>query len=215
MMRSAKMGTLLGALALLAFAAAGDRPSPGAALAQGQAKVPSRDAGVALAPFAMPANIAPALPPAQPIPFSHAQHAGALALPCAGCHTGADQENANGGRMTFPATALCMGCHESIARERPAIQRLARYHAAGEPVPWARVYEVLPGVAWRHRPHLEAGVSCATCHGDVARLAVMAEVTAVTAMATCLACHKARNANTQCVTCHAWPDDNLLADARD
>jgi hypothetical protein len=68
-----------------------------------------------------------------------------------------------------------------------------------------RVYAVLPGVNWTHRTHLEAGMKCEMCHGQVAQMEVMSEATSVTTMYVCLTCHQQNNAKTACNTCHQWP----------
>lgn len=72
-------------------------------------------------------------------------------------------------------------------------------------MPWVRVYVVTPGVTWTHRKHLDAGVKCETCHGEVSEMDAMSEVTSVTAMGACINCHKAHNSPTVCQTCHVWP----------
>jgi hypothetical protein len=150
-------------------------------------------------------------PPAQPIPFSHARHVGMLALACATCHVGAgpnavkDERSMNGAHMTLPETKICMNCHVAIAADRPNIQTLAKYHAASEDVPWVRIYSVLKGVNWTHKAHVGAGIKCQTCHGDVGKMEEMHVATPVTAMASCLGCHRATQAKSQCETCHAWP----------
>ncbi len=138
--------------------------------------------------------------PEQPIPYSHKTHL-ALGLTCEGCHTNPD----HGVMMTFPATSRCMGCHAKIARNKPAIEKLAEYDKAKAAVPWVRVYTVLPGVKWSHRKHLDAGINCLTCHGNVPDLQVMAKIKSVTTMGGCLNCHQNHGAPTTCVTCHpAW-----------
>ena len=169
------------------------------------------------ADYRLPGLVAAPRPPAQPIPFSHAHHAGTLGLGCPVCHAGVgpiadkDGRSMNGAHMTLPATQICMNCHVAIAADRPNIQRLAKYHVAGEEVPWVRIYRVLNGVKWTHKPHLNAGIKCQTCHGDVANMQVMSVATPVTAMASCLNCHRATwaksriEAKSQCETCHAWP----------
>jgi len=151
-------------------------------------------------PYVVPMNLAPHSPPEQPIPYSHKQHL-AMGLSCNLCHVNPDP----GDQMTFPATETCMTCHATIAAERPAIQKLAAFAAAGQSVPWARVYKVLPGVTWSHRAHLRAGEKCIACHGDVREFASMSETTGVTAMATCVSCHQSRGVSAACNVCHAWP----------
>jgi hypothetical protein len=148
----------------------------------------------------VPGNLAEHLPPVQPIPYSHKTHL-ALGLDCKTCHTNPEP----GKLMTFPATSTCMSCHAVVAKNKPAIQKLAAFAKSQEDVPWVRVYAVLPGVNWTHRKHLDAGMKCETCHGQVAQMDAMSEVTSVTTMAVCISCHKANNAPTVCQTCHAWP----------
>jgi hypothetical protein len=148
----------------------------------------------------VPDNPAPHPPPEQPIPYSHKAHL-ALGLTCAGCHT----NPAPGKLMTYPATATCMACHHAIDKRKITIKKLAAYAKSGEAVPWVRVYQVLPGVNWTHRKHVDAGIKCETCHGQVAGIEVMSQVTSVTTMGVCLRCHTLHNAPTACQTCHMWP----------
>lgn len=149
---------------------------------------------------AVQANRAPHPAPVQPLPFSHKTHA-SRGLRCQMCHTNPEP----GAQMSLPATSTCMGCHTTVARDRPAIVKLAEFATSSQPIPWVRVYEVLSGVTWTHRKHLQAGMQCEMCHGAVGEFDAMAELTAVTGMASCISCHQAQNASTACVTCHAWP----------
>ncbi len=148
----------------------------------------------------VPDNVAMHPAPEQPIPYSHKTHL-ALGLVCETCHANAESSALLG----FPETSTCMSCHNSIATDRPAIIQLAEIAASDQPVPWKRVYRVLPGVIWAHQPHVEAGVQCGACHGNVAQLDTMAMTTSVISMASCISCHQARAADTACATCHAWP----------
>ena len=110
--------------------------------------------------------------------------------------------------MTFPGTSTCMSCHVSVAKNTPAIQMLASYANSNQPIPWVRVYKVLPGVNWSHRKHLDAGMKCQMCHGQVAQMERMSEATSVTTMGVCLKCHTEHGAPTVCSTCHSWPPAN-------
>ena len=116
-------------------------------------------------------------------------------LQCQQCHTNPEP----GSQMTFPASTTCMTCHNT--RESDAIGA----GQAAQPIPWVRVYQVTPGVIWTHSKHLQAGMQCVMCHGNVAQLDAMAETTSVTSMASCISCHQRHNASTDCATCHAWP----------
>jgi hypothetical protein len=145
----------------------------------------------------VPDNPSEHTPPVQPIAYSHKKHL-AFGLECKKCHTNPEP----GKLMTFPATSICMECHVTIAKDKPSIQKLAQYAKSKEAVPWVRVYTVLPGVAWNHRPHLDAGVKCERCHGKVREMEAMSEVTSVTTMYSCLHCHEMNQAKTACDTCH-------------
>lgn len=139
------------------------------------------------------------LPPApvQPLPYSHKKHV-ALGLECRTCHVNPDP----GSLMTFPPTVLCMGCHQAIAADRPPIQKLATFAASGKPIPWVRVYQLPDYVFWSHATHLQAGVTCADCHGPVAERDVTRQETNIVTMAGCLSCHDKRQVFTDCGDCH-------------
>lgn len=155
--------------------------------------------------LAVPDNVAPHSAPTQPLPFSHKQHM-TLGLQCLACHTNPDP----GALMTFPATGKCVSCHIADATDTPAIVSLHAYSESQDAIPWVRVYAVTKGVDWSHRAHLDSGVQCKTCHGDIRQAEAVSETKAIVAMAACISCHEARAADTACVTCHAWPTDQLL-----
>jgi hypothetical protein len=104
--------------------------------------------------------------------------------------------------MSFPPTELCMNCHITIAKEKPAIKKLAEFAKSKQRIPWVRVYAVPSFVYWSHRTHLEADLKCETCHGPVGQMDVVAQVTNVTTMAGCVDCHREKEASTGCQTCH-------------
>jgi hypothetical protein len=133
----------------------------------------------------------------QPLPFSHKTHV-ALQLKCQECHPNPDP----GDHMTLPAASRCMACHALIAKNRPAIQKLDEYAKSKQPIPWVRVYSVAAGVYWSHRSHLEAGMKCEACHGQVSSMEVMVKATNVTTMQGCIECHRKNQAGTGCEFCH-------------
>jgi hypothetical protein len=155
--------------------------------------------------LAVKANVVTRAAPAQPLPFSHKKHVD-LGLVCQMCHTNPEPRS----QMTYPATETCMSCHAAVATDTPAIESLHSFSASGDEIPWVRVYAVTPGVIWGHKAHLDAGAQCETCHGDISQAEAVSETTSVLAMATCISCHQALEAASECVTCHAWPTDQLL-----
>ena len=137
-------------------------------------------------------------PPVQPIAYSHKKHL-AFGLKCQQCHPNPEP----GDRMTLPPAAKCMSCHVTIAKEKPAIQKLAEFAKSNQPIPWIRVYVVSGWVYWNHRSHLEAKMSCEMCHGQVDQMEVMTRISDVTTMAGCIDCHRKNDASTGCRFCHA------------
>ena len=135
-------------------------------------------------------------PVTQPIPFSHKAHV-ALDLKCLECHTGAKTADQAG----IPKTGKCMACHVVVKPESPAIKILADADKAGKKIPWVRVYRVPDFVFFSHASHLKASLSCANCHGPVEQRDVLAKEVG-TDMATCVKCHTARRASTDCALCH-------------
>ena len=136
-------------------------------------------------------------PPAQPIPFNHKTHA-AQGVKCLDCHS----IRPPGDRAGYPGEATCMGCHTSIKKESPAIQKLAEFAKDKKPVPWVRVYKVPKTVYFSHQVHhKQAGVDCAVCHGPVAEREVIA-LERATSMAECMKCHDQYKASNKCDLCH-------------
>ncbi len=145
-------------------------------------------------------NLAKAAP-AQPIAFSHRLHAQA-GVQCLFCHSSAMRSDVAG----IPSVQKCMGCHQIIAADRQSVQLLAGYWQRQEPIPWQPVNTMADFVYFSHQPHLGAGISCETCHGNVAEMTVTARVTNMD-MGWCLNCHLKQPQEkvarlSDCLLCH-------------
>jgi Cytochrome c7 and related cytochrome c len=135
--------------------------------------------------------------PAQPLPFSHKDHAGTLKLQCKMCHPSPDP----GESMTIAPSKVCMQCHSAIKADSPAIQKLAQYDSQGKPVPWVRIYEIPAWVEFSHRAHIAAKNTCEDCHGKVVERDVLYREVNLN-MGTCMDCHAGKRAPTACNFCH-------------
>ena len=139
----------------------------------------------------LPRAVAP-----QPLPFSHEQHA-AQGMSCLDCHENAIKKE----RAGIPDTEKCMICHETIATDRPGVEKLAQVHRRGGKVDWVRVYQVPDYVFFGHALHTSAGHDCATCHGPVSQREVLSQEVS-TSMVACMNCHAEHDASVECHSCH-------------
>ena len=137
--------------------------------------------------------------PPQPIKFPHSRHVKDLGIDCEFCHYYARKSKYAG----VPAVEVCIGCHKYVAkvRQRPEIKKLFKYWEEGKPIPWVKVHDLPDFVRFTHRMHLNAGLECSECHGDVASMDTAERVAPLT-MGWCLDCHRKKGASTECFACH-------------
>ncbi|WLT31921.1 cytochrome c3 family protein [Geothrix sp. PMB-07] len=135
--------------------------------------------------FTQPSRFVKGYEPEQPLPFSHKLHAGTMKIPCLYCHAGADRSRVAG----VPDVATCMGCHRVTKTDRPVIQALAKALELNQPIPWKRVHELPDHVFFDHRPHVNAGIACQSCHGEVQEMTVLSRQLGMR-MGDCLSCHR-------------------------
>jgi len=80
------------------------------------------------------------------------------------------------------------------------------------PTEWIKVHNVPDFVFFSHKPHINAGVDCAKCHGDVATMTRVKQVEDLS-MGWCLDCHRQDHKSLQksprqtaqlqdCASCH-------------
>jgi hypothetical protein len=134
--------------------------------------------------------------PTQPVPFSHAIHAGQLKMDCRYCHnTVFDAAHA-----AVPPTATCINCHSPANTQ--GVTALAAVHQAsvklapireswetGRSVAWQRVHNLPEFVYFNHAAHVHAGVSCVSCHGRIDQMEVVYQAKQLS-MAWCIECHR-------------------------
>lgn len=101
--------------------------------------------------------------PEQPVAFPHYTHVTTLQMQCEYCHDVARKSIHAG----VPHSATCMNCHTNLMTDRPEIQKLKAYWDKGEPVPWKKVHDLQDFVQFNHGRHVNAGVNCTECHGQV------------------------------------------------
>jgi len=157
--------------------------------------------------------------PRQPVPFSHAFHAGKLGINCEYCHTTVKRA----AYAALPPTQTCMNCHSLIAAKSRKLQAIRNSYGtgkkslAGMSVPWIKVDDLPDYVYFNHEAHVNAGISCLVCHGKVNEMTRVYQAKPFN-MAWCLNCHRnpapyLRPRNQ--VTNMAWTGKNKVKLAKD
>jgi hypothetical protein len=123
--------------------------------------------------------------PTQPIPYSHALHAGILGLDCRYCHNTVESTS----HAAVPPTETCANCHPKIHPDSPKLKPLYDAKITGLPVEWNRVHDLPDYAYFNHSRHVNSGVSCVSCHGRVDQMEVVKQVQPLS-MGWCLDCHR-------------------------
>ncbi len=143
--------------------------------------------------------------PDQPVPYSHALHAGQLGIDCRYCHTTVE----NAAFAAIPPTETCMNCHAAIWAESPKLIPVRESYATGLPVHWVKVHDLPDYAYFNHSAHVNKGVGCAECHGRVDKMEVVYQAAPLN-MGWCLDCHRnpaPRLRPKSEITNMAWPTE--------
>jgi len=132
-------------------------------------------------PYVTEANVARE----QPIQFSHKNHAGDLGLDCRYCHTSVEQSAFAG----LPATKVCMTCHSQIWTDAPILEPVRASYRTDQSIEWTRVNDLPEFAYFNHAIHVNKGVGCVTCHGQVDQMPLMWRANSLN-MEWCLDCHR-------------------------
>ncbi len=123
--------------------------------------------------------------PKQPVPYSHALHAGELGMDCRYCHTTVEKA----AHAAIPPTTTCMNCHSVIWPESNKLEPVRTGYVEGKPVEWVRVHDLPDYVYFNHAAHVNRGVGCVSCHGRVDKMVEVWQHEPLS-MSWCLDCHR-------------------------
>ncbi|MEO7415195.1 MAG: cytochrome c3 family protein [Opitutaceae bacterium] len=124
--------------------------------------------------------------PLQPVPFSHALHAGQLGMDCRYCLSNVDKS----GHSNVPTAQTCMNCHSQIKPNSPLLAPVRESYETGKPVPWVWIHQTPDYAYFNHSAHVNRGVSCVECHGRIDQMDVVKHEKPLS-MGFCLDCHRA------------------------
>lgn len=123
--------------------------------------------------------------PEQPLPFSHALHAGELGMDCRYCHNTVEDS----AHASVPPTQTCMNCHTNIRGQSEKLIPIRESFGTGMPVEWVRVHDLPDFVYFNHAAHVNRGVGCVSCHGRIDKMEIVHQDQPLT-MGWCLDCHR-------------------------
>ena len=123
--------------------------------------------------------------PTQPVAFSHNLHVNQLGMDCRYCHTYVDRA----AHSNIPGTNTCMSCHSLVKTDSAALAPVRASYESGEAIPWVRVHNTPDYVYFNHAVHVNRGISCVECHGQVNEMEEVYHAKSLT-MAFCLECHR-------------------------
>ncbi len=132
-----------------------------------------------------PRTLATGYAPQQPVPYSHALHAGKLGMDCRYCHNTVERA----AFAALPPTQTCMNCHAQIWTNAELLAPVRNSFASGRPLVWTRVNRLPDFVHFNHSIHIAKGIGCVSCHGRVDKMNLMYQAQPLT-MSWCINCHR-------------------------
>jgi hypothetical protein len=121
----------------------------------------------------------------QPFQFSHAHHVGGMGIDCRYCHTSVEES----AFANIPSTKTCMNCHSQIWTNAPILEPVRASFRDDKPLSWVRVYDLPDFVYFNHGIHVNKGVGCVTCHGQIDKMPLVYQQNTLM-MNWCLDCHR-------------------------
>src|SRR5689334_1771480 len=121
----------------------------------------------------------------QPVPFSHEHHVRGLGIDCRYCHTSVEKSGFAG----IPPTETCMTCHSQIWTDSPMLEPVRTSLRTNTPIRWNRVHDLPDYAYFNHAIHVNKGVGCVSCHGQVDQMPLTWKAEPMT-MEWCLSCHR-------------------------
>ena len=124
--------------------------------------------------------------PEQPVDYSHKLHAGDLGIDCRYCHTAVEVS----AKANVPATEICMNCHTLVGTDNKKLDPVRASWVNNSSLEWVRVHDLADYAFFNHSAHVNVGIGCESCHGNIAAMDKVMQVEPLS-MGWCLSCHKA------------------------
>jgi len=121
----------------------------------------------------------------QPVQFSHKHHVGDDGIDCRYCHTSVETSAVAG----IPPTKTCMNCHSLLFADSPYLEPVRESYRTGKSIEWVKVHRLPDFVYFNHSIHVNKGVGCTTCHGQINEMPLVWQASPLL-MQWCLDCHR-------------------------
>jgi hypothetical protein len=142
--------------------------------------------GVVYAIYQSPYTTGQGNPRVQEVPFSHQHHVSGLGIDCRYCHTSVEDSAFAG----IPPTHTCMSCHSQVWTDAPMLAPVRQSFSTDQPLHWTRVNQLPDFVFFNHSIHVQKGIGCSSCHGQVNKMPLTWKEHSLY-MRWCLDCHEA------------------------
>ena len=121
----------------------------------------------------------------QPVQFSHKHHVGDDGIDCRYCHTSVETSAVAG----IPPTKTCMNCHSVLFNNSSYLDPVRDSYRNDKSIEWVKVHRLADFVYFNHSIHVNKGVGCSTCHGQVNQMPLIFQANTLL-MQWCLDCHR-------------------------
>jgi hypothetical protein len=82
-----------------------------------------------------------------------------------------------------------MNCHSQVWAQSPVLEPVRESFRTGQPLEWNRVHQLADFVYFDHSIHVQKGIGCASCHGQVDQMPLTWKAESLQ-MSWCLDCHR-------------------------
>ena len=148
----------------------------------------------------------------QPVQFSHKHHVGDDGIDCRYCHATVETT----ATASMPPTQTCMNCHSQLWSDSPYLEPVRASFRENKPIEWERVHDLPEYVYFNHSIHVNKGVGCSTCHGQIDQMPAVYQENTLQ-MEWCIACHRGPENKIRPkseITSMNWQDGDLTTDER-
>jgi hypothetical protein len=148
----------------------------------------------------------------QPVQFSHKHHVGDDGIDCRYCHATVEST----ATASMPPTQTCMNCHSQLWSDSPYLEPVRASFRENKPIQWERVHDLPEFVYFNHSIHVNKGVGCSTCHGQIDQMPAVYQENTLQ-MEWCIACHQAPENKIRPkseITSMKWQDPDLTTEER-